>query len=383
MTGLRKLILNVHLWIGMVACLLLFLLGTTGAILVFEYPLDHLLNRSMAYVTPQPQRLPLTDLAANVKKAYPDVRVVSAELSASSPSPDLAYTFGVMHGKKRLQVFVNQYTGQVLGIRDGSTTVMQRIHQLHTSLLSGPAFRIVTTWGSLLLCITAISGIYLWWPRKIFRPNMKANGRRINFDLHNSIGFYASIFVFIFAFTAVVIHWDDKLQPVADFVTHSRADEPDPKMISGPHQPGEQAITLDRAYEIASATVPGARVTMISMPARPNDIVRTWMKFPDDGTPAGRTWLYIDQYSGQVLWERNAHTAPLGTKYVKEWNREIHTGDIFGWPSKIIAMFAALSVAFLSISGPLIWIWKKTGKKKSVATAVTGARLDKLEKQGV
>ena len=368
MTGFRKFLLNVHLWIGLGACLLLFVLGLTGAALVYENQIDHLLNRSLAYVTPQAQRVSLDELAANVKKQYPGARIVGVDLSTSSPSPDLAFSFSIVQGKQRQQVFVDQYTGRVLGARNPAKSLMVYVHQLHTNLLGGPAWSIVNTWGSVLLCLLAMTGIYLWWPRKIFGANFSASGRRINFDLHNSIGFYASVFVFLFAFTAVVIHWENPALPVAGFLTRSHAEE-DPQLNSAVPPPGAKPISLDAAYQAAAQREPGARVTQMSLPAKPKDIVRVWMKFPEDGTPAGRTWMFVDQFSGQVLYERNARTTALGWRYVKEWNREIHTGDILGGFSKIIALLASLAVAFLSFTGPLIWFLKLKTKPADSAPA--------------
>ncbi len=367
MTGFRKFLLNVHLWIGVGACLLMFLLGLTGAILTYETQLDHLGHRSLAYVTPGAKTLPLADLVAAVKKQYPQARIVTADLSQSSPSPDLAWSFNAINGKQRMQVYVDQYNGRVLGERNPADRWLVKVHQFHTNLLLGPKWSIVNTWGSVLLCLMAITGIYLWWPRKIFGANLKASGRRINFDLHNSIGFYASIFVFIFAFTAVVIHFENAAIPVADTVLRSHTTE-DPQVSSTP-TPGAKPITLDAAYAVAMQREPAARVTMISVPTRPKDVIRVWMKFPEDGTPAGRTYLLLDQFSGQVLFERNARTTDLGWRYVKEWNREIHTGDFLGGFSKVIALLASLAVAFLSISGPLIWFLKLGNKKKAAASA--------------
>ncbi len=366
MTGFRKLLFNIHLWIGLSACLLLFLLGITGALLTFEYKFDHLLNSSLAYVTPQAQRLPLSQLADAVKKQYPQGKIMSLELSASSPSPDLAYNFGVVQGKERLQVFVDQYTGQILGERRAGNGIMVAVHQLHTNLLGGPNLKLATTWGSVLLCLLALSGIYLWWPRKIFGASFSGNFRRINFDLHNSVGFYASVFVFIFAFTAVVMHWEPQFFPIANAITGSPSAEADPKLSSAPAAPGARQVNLDQIEAAAKQVFPGARLTQVTIPASPKDIVRVWFKYPEDGTPAGRTWVYLDQFTGNVLWSRSARTAPAGTRYMKEWNREIHTGDIFGWKSKIFAFLASLSVAFLSISGPLIWWLKRTPKKAAM-----------------
>ena len=362
MTGLRKFLLNVHLWVGLAACLLLFMLGLTGAVLVFENNLDHVLNPSLSYVTPQTQPLPLQQLTAVVAKRFPKAHVSALQLSPSSPSPDLAYAFVMSQGKERNEVFVDQYTGRLLGTRALGSGFATKVHQFHTNLLAGPAWSIVSAWGSIFLGLLAMSGIYLWWPRKIFTPNLNASGRRINFDLHNAIGFYASMFVFLFAFTGAFMHWESNLSSVAARLTHSSVDEIPAKVNSAPAPPETVPLSLDRLAEVARSEMLGARVTQISLATKPSDCVRIWMKYPEDGTPAGRTWVYLDQYTGKVLIARNSRSVPLAASYVRSWNREIHTGDIFGWPTRILACLASLAVAFLSISGPIIWLLKKTTK---------------------
>jgi len=59
------------------------------------------------------------------------------------------------------------------------------------------------------------------------------------------------------------------------------------------------------------------------------------MRFPEDRTPGGRSWVSIDQYSGKVLVAQNSRTAPLAVR-ASLMNREIHTGDVFGTPSRIV-----------------------------------------------
>ena len=342
--------------------MLVFLLGITGAALIFEYQIDRLANHTLAYTTPQSTVLSLDQLERKVADAYPGRRIVTADLSSASASPDLTYSFTVVKGRERLQVFVDQYTGRVLGARDPSRSLAQRIHQFHTNLLAGPALKTPVTCGSILMGLLAATGIYLWWPRKILRPNFKASGRRINFDLHNAIGFYVSIFVFIFAFTSVVIRWENELVPFANWVTHSRL-SPEAKPISAAAPAGTHPLSLDRVRQIAEQQMNGARPTLILIPAQPKDVFRVWMKYPGDDSPAGRNWIVLDQFSGRVI--STSLAAPIGLLYVQGWNRGIHTGDILGWPTKIVAFLASLAIAFLAVSGPLIWILKKTKKKSS------------------
>jgi uncharacterized iron-regulated membrane protein len=44
--------------------------------------------------------------------------------------------------------------------------------------------------------------------------------------------------------------------------------------------------------------------------------------------------------------------------YVTRINRELHTGDIGGWPARIIAAIFSLSLPLLAVTGPLLW-WQR------------------------
>jgi uncharacterized iron-regulated membrane protein len=82
------------------------------------------------------------------------------------------------------------------------------------------------------------------------------------------------------------------------------------------------------------------------------------MKFPEDRTPVGRSRVWLDPYSGNVLRVWSTRTAPVGFKLNHLWIREIHTGDIAGWPTQLLACIASLVLPVLTITGTLIW-WNR------------------------
>ena len=55
---------------------------------------------------------------------------------------------------------------------------------------------------------------------------------------------------------------------------------------------------------------------------------------------------------------QTSRTAPIGTRVAKLWNREIHTGDLYGLPTRILACVASLCLPLLAITGPLMWLNK-------------------------
>lgn len=164
--------------------------------------------------------------------------------------------------------------------------------------------------------------------------------------------------MFIFGVTGIVVHWDDETRMLVNRLANV-TDTPLPK--------GDETVTsgtrldADKLAAIATASVPGARVTaMIGLGGY--KALRITMKFPEDGTPSGRTNLYIDQVTGKVIYLQTSRTAPIGTRVAKLWNREIHTGDIGGLPTRIIASIASFSLPLLAITGPLIW-WNRKRRK--------------------
>jgi uncharacterized iron-regulated membrane protein len=93
------------------------------------------------------------------------------------------------------------------------------------------------------------------------------------------------------------------------------------------------------------------------------DAIRVVLKFPEDRTPAGRTVVLLDPYSDEILSFNNTRTASFSHNFTRMWNREIHTGDIFGWPTKILACILSLSLPLMAITGPLIW-WNRQRQRR-------------------
>jgi uncharacterized iron-regulated membrane protein len=117
-------------------------------------------------------------------------------------------------------------------------------------------------------------------------------------------------------------------------------------------------VTADGMIEAAREAIPGARVMRISFwnDKRP---VLVQMRFPEDHTPAGRTNVTLDPRTGEVLTAVSSRTAPFIYTALVQWNREIHAGTIFGWPSRIVTAIFSLLLSVLAATGSLIWINKQ------------------------
>jgi uncharacterized iron-regulated membrane protein len=108
--------------------------------------------------------------------------------------------------------------------------------------------------------------------------------------------------------------------------------------------------------DIARAAIPGTFPFQINAPG-PKGAYQIRSRFPEDLTPGGRSRVIVDQYTGKVLFAEGSRTAPGGARLVIA-NRAIHTGDIFGMPSKALMSLASLMAAVQVVSGIVMW-WKR------------------------
>lgn len=113
--------------------------------------------------------------------------------------------------------------------------------------------------------------------------------------------------------------------------------------------------------EIARQALPGATpfMILISGPKRPFLVAS---RYPEDRTPGGRCRVLVDQYTGKVLFAQGSRTAPAGER-MRNTNRAIHTGDIFGIPSKIVMSMASVMLVLQASSGIVMW-WKRIRTKR-------------------
>ncbi|MDE0854081.1 MAG: PepSY-associated TM helix domain-containing protein [Nevskia sp.] len=372
MTPLRSIARQVHLYAGLAAAPFLLVIGATGAFLEFEYPIDRWLNPGLSQVSPGPSRVPLQVLLQEVRAAFPEYEVQSLDLSPYSPAPELSYAAQVMAGKDgpAATVYIDQYSGRILGMRQGSGFAAS-VHEFHTNLLLGDGGEAAVMLVSTLLVLLGASGLVLWWPRKLVRVDWTGSSQRLNFTLHHALGIFCSLSLLVFGATGFVVYWQGNwLLPAANRALRIVDEEP---VLKGAVAPaGAIAVSLDQADAQARREVPGARTTRISLPA-PGGAYKVWMKYPEDQTPLGRTNLLIDPYSGKVLWCRTSRSAAVTTRYFRQWNREIHTGELLGWPTRLLACLTALLLPGLAVSGPLIW-WKRRRRPALRTGNVSGSK---------
>lgn len=341
---IRRALLTLHQWVGLAAGLFLIVISVSGSALVFENEIDRALNPSLSFVTPGTQPLPLETLVARVQAAYPKDQIGGLRIA---DAPDQAYELSL---RSRQAAMVDPCTGNILGLRDREKSFARWVHLLHTRFVAGDVGEKMVGGFSVAMLGLAITGLVLWWPRKILSIGSASSWKRANFDLHNVLGFYSSLVMLFITLSGVLIAFEGTTDPLVKRLNHA----PDAPAPQSTPSAGATRISVDEAIAIAEQALPGAFASNVGIPNGPKAVFRILKKFPEDRTPAGRSRVYVDQFSGKVLLVENTRTAPLGTR-ILNLKRSAHTGDIFGAPTQALYFIVSLGIALQAMTGALIW----------------------------
>jgi uncharacterized iron-regulated membrane protein len=357
---MRKLILKLHLYLGLASAVLLIVLGLTGSVIAFEGDIEHWLHSDLWYVKAGTAAMPEADLIKAAEQRFAPARVRSVQFFRQRNLVQL------MQMSDGALVYVNPYDGSMLGRTRGASNsqrVLGSIHQVHLRLTPDPrstpivaaAGKVVVSWAGLALCLLVPTGLVLWWRKRRASVRLKGSWFRICFDAHQATGIYAGLFLFLAAFTGILIGFDFGEQAIFA-VTHSSRPGPRLKMSSTPGD-GAAAIGVDGAMEIARRSIPEATVAGILLPLEATAVYTVLMRVPEETSESVHSSVALDRYSGKVLEVRNFMTDSLGYRAIR-FNRSVHTGDIWGMPSRIVASLSSLLLVVMAVTGLVIW-WKK------------------------
>jgi uncharacterized iron-regulated membrane protein len=368
--------------------LFLAIAGLTGSVITFYEELDQAFNPHLYTVVPQHTALSPLALRALVERLVPHAQVDYVDLHRQPEQaavfyvqPRLDSQTGKPYELAFDQVFVDPYTGQILGKRQWGEFGLDRerllpwLYRLHFTLtLPDP-------WGGWLFGITALLwtvdcfvGFFLTLPRKRahwlrrWQPSWLVNWRgswyRLAFDLHRAAGLWFWALLLVLAVSAVQFNLYDEvftpalkaLMPVVDI------EDALPKLsqpLPTPTLSWEQALERGRSQLTAHATRAGfavERETGLWLNRERGFYAYAVKSAYDIRSQGGRTIVYLNALNGQEV--GFVHPYIASGNAVSQWLAALHTGRVWGWPYRMVLCATGVMVTALSITGVVIW-WKK------------------------
>ena len=300
---IKKIIGKLHLWLGLISGVLVVFLGITGCLLAFEKEIRNL-TESYQFVEKQdkPYLLP-SQLKAIALKHLDGRPVVGLEYGSPGKAAFAAYYDTVAY----TIVAMNPYTGEVLKVKDMTNDFFRIVLKGHFYLWLPPAIgRPIVGSATLVFLIMLISGIVLWWPKnkaaikQRFSIKWNAKWRRVNYDLHNVLGFYMSWIGIFLAITGLVWAFDWFADATYFATSGGKKRPPHEHPVSNPKIPGNTDQVADELWAAHLANMSEKESITVFYPVTETDPLEMGVNHRP-GTYYKVDYYHYDRYSGEEL----------------------------------------------------------------------------------
>jgi uncharacterized iron-regulated membrane protein len=220
---LRKVLFQVHLWVGLAIGLYIVLLSLTGSALVFRRELDASFRPQAPPINESTRLLSKEQLTEAALAAYPGATVERV----GGPQRRTALIRVVLqHDGRTIERDFNGLTGEDLGEPwPWRAELLLKLAELHDDLLmvEDRRGRFWNGVGSILVTLLCITGAFLWWPGiKSWRRGMwikwNASWPRFNFDAHSALGFWFFAIILIWSVSGIYLSFPDPFTRTVDYI---------------------------------------------------------------------------------------------------------------------------------------------------------------------
>jgi len=374
----RRISLKLHLWIALLPGWVVFIVCITGALYAFK---DEITAMTEPWRFVEAQHKTVIQPSAVLNAAATEAGEAKPTAITYGEATDAVFVDYYDSQTGMTTVFINPYDGQVIKtVKKGKDDFdfFRFVLSGHRSLwLPAEIGKPIVGWSVVLFVVGLITGIILWIPKKwkYIKKNFKIRRRRLNLDLHNTLGGIFFPFLLLACFTGLIwsFTWFSKA-----VYTITGGSELKPYIL-----PKSDTLNisnrltdpLDRLYVQLREAEPKAPTFYFALPSDSLGVFRVSVVHKRNSYYRTDN-LFFDQYTLKPL----EGQGPYAGKYtevstadkIRRMNLDIHDGRIFGVFGKTIAFFSGLTGAVLFITGFILWRKRKGRKNKKKDIVLQG-----------
>lgn len=370
---MKKLLHKIHLWLSIPLGIIITVICFTGATLVFEQDITRALNKHLYQVeVPRgKERLNPSEVINIVQKRHDEMKISSVSIPKAT---DATYQISFSNGGKKV-LFINPYTGESIGWSK-SYPFFQTMRKLHRWFLDVPKSKGSMSTGKLIvgvstiaMTIILISGLVIWIPRthKALKNRLTVacnkGTRRLMYDSHVALGFYATIFLLLMALTGPTwsFGWYREAaysllgaepQAQSQQAGHGHSHEHDDKKDSGKtERRQENTIAYDAALKEIQSLYSEYNYIKLSKNEATVSLNKNGYRSKSDN-------VKFNPKTGQITEIRKFEDNSV-RQNLRGLIYSLHVGTWGGPVTKILYFLAALIGATLPLTGYYLWLKKK------------------------
>ncbi|NRQ41773.1 PepSY domain-containing protein [Rheinheimera sp. YQF-2] len=358
---MRHWLRKIHLITALLSGIVVSIVGITGSLYVFEPELTAWLQRD--YYQPQLSSRPFADDAAIASYIEQQTQAQLQTLQWPVRSRQ-TYAFKLF-GDSNWYYF-DQSSGQISQNKGAfNHPFFELVYNIHANLLLGEPGRYITATASLLFALSSIlTGLYLWWPRRLTRWRHalkihRGNARRVNFELHSVSAAWFAIPLFIMGITGGYFLYTAPLQKMLDMITLSEAAPADPwqqqYQFAGVMQP---KLSAAEAIQQMAQHYPELHPRNIWLAEHDDDAVVFGYQnsLSLHSGPRRRAFIHANPYTGEVLSRYDPATLPRGAALAAAWLIPLHFGEFGGLFTRILWFIGGFLPLLLFVTGIKMWL---------------------------
>lgn len=364
---LRRLWLDVHLWLGVGLSIPIIIICFTGAVLVFHEELEPFAHPARFAVSGAETIAPSAYLAAARRAVGEDFAVASVRFPDADGRPVTAQARAKARppegGRPETRtVFLDPPTARVLDVANTRAEAFGVMHVLHGSLMIPDVGRKIVGWIGWAMLISSLTGVWLWWPRNgtFLKALRWRRGPRTTFNLHHMLGFWIAIPLAILSLTGVYISFPQSARAFAsNFVAMSPAQPRGPPGSGG--APLEDThMGADAAAAAARALVPDAALAAVTLPTRGRGEDGPSWRIDLRAGEVPATQVHVDDVSGEAaLREERARLPGDGLALTM---RRIHDGVGQHALWRLIVFLGGVLPVILAVTGVVMWLRRRAAR---------------------
>jgi uncharacterized iron-regulated membrane protein len=270
--------------------------------------------------------------------------------------------------------YLNPYTGQITALQaEKQLPVFKLAEDLHRRLLAGEVGKALTGISALFILVITATGIILWWPKTRamltgrLRIKWGASGKRLTHDLHVVLGFYTSLFLFGLALTGIImsyrwategLFWLTNSKPTVGLLAPKSAAPGSPRTVA-----------YDAALRTGQVTYSAAEYWRVGAPKDSAAAITVSAPSTLPLRHLGLDTLFVDRATGAALGQHLYSRQAAGNQ-LRRLTKPLHTGEIGGVWTKILALVVTLCSLTFPVTGVLMWLNRTRKKPKRSAPVV-------------
>lgn len=364
----------VHRWLGVGLGIWFALVGLSGAILVFEDPIDAWLN---PHLLTSPARGPRLSAQAIVERAEVHFPLGLVEKIRFPVADGEVYRLTVRAkprrvGAERIEAMFDPVSGTHLGARSleslgvGSPDLLRTLYEFHRNVLLGNAGSNIVGIAGLLLLTSAVTGFVLAAPRtraalkRIVWINPRTSATRIAFDVHRSTGIVFAITLLLATVTGATLVYVNYVRDLVSVFSKVASFPTVPWQSQDAHEP----LQLDRVIADVKSRFPEHELLEVHGSPRQLAGHLYYLKRPGDVHRLGDTIAWINPLSGEMMIERSPRTRTAGEGFM-HWLFPLHSGTAFGTVGQVAMSTTGVVPLLLVFTGLWVWLRKRRGERIS------------------